>query len=177
MKKQNSSTIRQLSSYSLKQLLDNRRSFVLKVVQPSLEGLMDGSVSTLAPIFAAVFATQKPHVGFVVGLSAAVGAGISMAFAEALSDTGVETGRGHPIFRGAIVGLMTFLGGILHTLPFLISNVNTALYLAYGVVVFELIVISYIRYRFFQLNFIKSAFQVIVGGVLVFLSGVVIGNG
>lgn len=138
---------------------------------------MDGSVSTLAPIFAAVFTTQKSHIGFVVGLSAAVGAGISMAFAEALSDTGVETGRGHPIFRGAIVGLMTFLGGILHTLPFLISNLNTALYLAYGVVVFELIVISYIRYQFFQLNFVRSAFQVIVGGVLVFLSGVLIGSG
>lgn len=177
MKTQNLARRGKLFTYRLKQLLGDRHSFVLQVVQPGLEGLMDGSVSTLAPIFSAVFATHKPHVGFIVGLSAAVGAGISMAFAEALSDTGVETGRGHPIFRGVIVGLMTFLGGILHTLPFLISNLNTALYLAYSVVVFELIVISYIRYRFFQLNFIKSAFQVIVGGVLVFLSGVLIGNG
>jgi erythrin-vacuolar iron transport family protein len=177
MKKQYVSRKRKSLFYHLQQIFGDRRSLVLQVVQPGLEGLMDGSVSTLAPIFAAVFATQKPHVGFVVGLSAAVGAGISMAFAEALSDTGVETRRGHPIVRGAIVGLMTFLGGILHTLPFLITDLNTALYLAYGVVIFELIVISFIRYRFFQLNFIKSTVQVIVGGVLVFLAGVLIGNG
>ena len=153
------------------------RTFLLQVVQPGLAGLMDGSVSTLAPIFAAVFATQRSHVGFVVGLSAAVGAGISMAFAEALSDTGEQTGRGNPIVRGAITGLMTFAGGILHTLPFLIADVTLALPLAYGVVGAELITISFIRYRFFHMNFFKSALQVIVGGALVFLAGVLIGGG
>src|SRR4051812_22316692 len=107
------------------------RAFLLKVVQPGLAGLMDGSVSTLAPIFAAAFATHSTHISFVIGLSAAVGAAISMAFAEALSDTGEHTGRGHPIVRGLIVGGMTFVGGILHTLPFLFSNITHALYVAY----------------------------------------------
>src|SRR5438874_2015268 len=109
-------------------------SFLLKVVQPGLAGLMDGSVSTLAPLFAAAFATHSPHTTFVIGVSAAVGAGISMAFAEALSDTGELTGRGHPYMRGLIIGAMTFVGGILHTLPFLLSNINAALTLAYFIV-------------------------------------------
>jgi len=151
-------------------------SFLLKVVQPALAGLMDGSVSTLAPIFAAAFATQRPHVAFVVGLSAAVGAGISMAFAEGLSDTGELTGRGHPVVRGAITGIATFIGGVLHTLPFLMSNLSAALYLAYLVVGFELIAIAFIRYRYFKMNFMLSVLQVVVGGALVFLAGVLIGS-
>src|SRR6185295_6836385 len=108
-------------------------SFILRVVQPGLIGLMDGSVSTLAPLFAAAYATGSTHIAFLIGLSAALGAGISMAFAEALSDTGEQTGRGHPVMRGAIVGVMTFVGGVLHTLPFLISNLSLALYVAYAV--------------------------------------------
>ncbi|MDB5237789.1 MAG: protein of unknown function transrane [Candidatus Kaiserbacteria bacterium] len=156
--------------------IDSERSFLLKVVQPGLAGLMDGSVSTLAPIFAAAFATGKPHVAFIVGLSAAVGAGISMAFAEALSDTGVSTGRGHPMMRGAIIGVMTFLGGILHTLPFLLSHLTAALYLAYIIVGVELVVIAYIRYHFFKMRFWLSVLQVIFGGGLVLLAGLLIGS-
>ena len=151
-------------------------SFVLKVVQPGLAGLMDGSVSTLAPIFAAAFATDNPHVAFVIGMSAAVGAGISMAFAEALSDTGKETGRGHPMVRGAIIGVMTFFGGIFHTLPFLLSNFNAALTLAFVVVGLELIAIAYIRYHFFRLSFWLSVLQVIIGGALVDGAGLLIGS-
>jgi erythrin-vacuolar iron transport family protein len=151
-------------------------AFLLKVVQPGLAGLMDGSVSTLAPIFAAAFATHESHVAFIIGVSAATGAGISMAFAEALSDTGENTGRGHPVMRGLIVGAMTFLGGILHTLPFLISKLNHALYLAYFIVGCELIAIAFIRYKYFKLSFWLSVVQVIFGGALVFLAGFLIGN-
>src|SRR5579863_4133344 len=129
---------------------DNK--FVLQTVQPGLAGLMDGSVSTLAPIFAAAFATHKPHVAFLIGMSAAVGAGISMAFAEALSDTGELTGRGKPFRRGVIIGIMTFLGGVFHTLPFLSTNIHTALVLAYLVVGIELMLIAYIRYRYFAMR-------------------------
>ena len=114
-------------------------TFVLQTVQPGLAGLMDGSVSTLAPIFAVAFATHKPHFAFLTGIAAAVGAGISMAFAEALSDDGKLTGRGHPFRRGVIIGLMTFLGGIFHTLPFLSSDLHTALIIAYLVVAAELL--------------------------------------
>jgi erythrin-vacuolar iron transport family protein len=151
-------------------------AFLLKVVQPALAGLMDGSVSTLAPIFAAAFATHASHVAFLIGVSAATGAGISMAFAEALSDTGEDTGRGHPVARGAIVGGMTFIGGIMHTLPFLISNLNHALDLAYLIVGLELIAIAYIRYRYFKLNFFFSIVQVVFGGALVLLAGFLIGS-
>src|SRR5882724_7059673 len=147
------------------------RNFLLQVVQPGLAGLMDGSVSTLAPIFAAAFATKDSHIAFLIGLSAATGAGISMAFAEALSDTGEETGRGHPFMRGAIVGVMTFIGGILHTLPFLISHLATALYLAYLVVGIELVSIAYIRYHFFKMRFWLSVVQVVFGGALVLGAG------
>jgi VIT1/CCC1 family predicted Fe2+/Mn2+ transporter len=150
--------------------------FILQTVQPGLAGLMDGSVSTLAPIFAAAFATKNPHIAFVIGISAAVGAGISMAFAEALSDTGELTGRGHPVRRGIIIGLMTFLGGIFHTIPFLISNINVALTVAYLVVGIELITIAYIRYYYFQMKFWLSVLQVVVGGGLVFLAGILIGE-
>ena len=153
---------------------DNK--FVLQTVQPGLAGLMDGSVSTLAPIFAAAFATRKPHVAFLVGVSAAVGAGISMAFAEGLSDDGVLTGRGHPFRRGVIIGVMTFLGGIFHTLPFLLTSFHTALVLASMVVGLELMAISYIRYHFFQMPFWKSIAMVMFGGGIVFAAGILIGS-
>src|SRR3954470_7317483 len=150
--------------------------FVRQTVQPGLAGLMDGSVSTLAPIFAAAFATHKPHIAFVVGLSAAVGAGISMAFAEGLSDDGKLTGRGHPFRRGVIIGAMTFLGGIFHTLPFLASTLHTALIIAYLVVAIELFTIAYIRYHYFAMRFWLSVVQVVIGGGLVFAAGILIGT-
>lgn len=153
---------------------DNK--FVLQTVQPGLAGLMDGSVSTLAPIFAVAFATHKPHYAFVTGIAAAVGAGISMAFAEALSDDGVLTGRGHPFRRGVIIGAMTFLGGIFHTLPFLFSSLHLALIVAYLVVAAELFTIAYIRFRYFQMKFWLSVAQVVVGGALVFAAGILIGS-
>jgi VIT1/CCC1 family predicted Fe2+/Mn2+ transporter len=152
------------------------KNFVLKVVQPGLIGLMDGSVSTLAPLFATAFATREPRIAFLVGLAAAVGAAISMGFSEGLSDDGSLTGRGHPLVRGTITGVATFVGGILHTLPFLLPHVNLALYVAFGVVGFELLAISFIRYRFFSMSFWMSSLQVILGGALVFASGVLIGN-
>lgn len=152
------------------------RKFLLQVVQPSLVGLMDGSISTLAPLFAAAFATGQSHVAFLVGISAAVGAAISMAFAEALSDTGEHTGRGHPFLRGVIVGVTTLIGGILHTLPFLISHLDAALYLAYAIVGVELIAIAYIRFHYFKLSFWLSIVQVIFGGGLVFAAGLLIGH-
>jgi erythrin-vacuolar iron transport family protein len=152
------------------------RSFLLRVVQPALVGLIDGSVSTLAPLFAAAFASGNSHIAFLVGTAAAIGAGISMAFAEGLSDTGEHTGRGHPFIRGSIVGVMTFVGGILHTLPFLIPNLDVALLLAYIVVGLELISIGYIRYHFFKLSFWLSVAQVIFGGALVLLAGIFIGS-
>jgi VIT1/CCC1 family predicted Fe2+/Mn2+ transporter len=155
---------------------ERERDFLLRVVQPGLAGLMDGSVSTLAPIFATAFATNSTHTVFLVGLAAAVGAGISMAFSEALSDTGELTGRGNPVLRGLITGFMTFLGGLGHTLPFLIPHRATALTVAYAVVGVELLIIAYIRYRFFKMNFFLSCLQVIVGGTLVFFAGVKIGS-
>ncbi len=155
----------------------NEKSFVLQVVQPGLSGLMDGSVSTLAPIFATAFATHSSHTVFLIGAASAVGAGISMAFSEGLSDDGSLTGRGKPLVRGVITGFMTFLGGFLHTLPFLLSNVHAALRLAYLLVGIELIVISWIRYRYMKTSFALSYLQVIVGGGLVFAAGVLIGQG
>ena len=157
------------------QRTDEQR-FVLRVVQPGLAGLMDGSVSTLAPLFATAFATHNTLTTFLVGLAAAVGAGISMAFSEALSDTGELTGRGNPVKRGSITGAMTFLGGVGHTLPFLLGSYHLALTVAFVVVGIELVVIAYIRYRYFSMNFFMSALQVIVGGLLVFGAGVLIGS-
>ena len=154
----------------------HEQSYLLKVVQPALLGLMDGSISTLAPLFASAFATRSPHIAFLVGAAAAVGAGISMGFAEALSDTGKLTGRGRPAIRGTITGVATLIGGLLHTLPFLIPSLNLALAIAYLVVGIELIVIAIIRYRYFKMNFWLSILQVIVGGGLVFLFGIWIGN-
>ena len=152
------------------------RERVLRIVQPALAGMMDGSVSTLAPLFATALATRDPHTTFLVGLAAALGAGISMAFAEALSDDGSITGRGNPWLRGLIEGLATFTGGIGHTLPFLLPHVRTALSAASAVVVCELLVISWLRFRFFKMPLVRSALQVIVGGALVFASGVFIGS-
>jgi VIT1/CCC1 family predicted Fe2+/Mn2+ transporter len=157
-------------------LVHNDQSFVLRVVQPGLAGLMIGSVSTLAPIFATAFATHNSHTVFLIGAASAVGAGISMAFSEGLSDDGELTGRGNPVFRGLVTGLMTFVGGFLHTLPFLIPNVQTALTWAYGVVGVELVVIALIRHKYFKTSFALSCLQVIVGGGLVFAAGVLIGR-
>jgi len=154
----------------------SRRLFVLQIVQPGLAGLMDGSVSTLAPLFAAAFATHTSHDAFLVGLAASVGAGISMGFAEALSDDGSLTGRGHPWVRGLVCGLMTTAGGIGHTLPFLIPSFHLAFSAAVIVVAIELAAISYIRHRYMDSPFLIAAFQVVVGGVLVFLAGVLIGS-
>lgn len=158
----------------------HRRLFVLQVVQPGLAGLMDGSVSTLAPLFAAAFSAVVGGGGhwlpFKVGLAASIGAGISMGFAEALSDDGSLTGRGRPLIRGIVCGLMTCAGGLGHTLPYLIPNIHLANYVAYGVVAIELLAISYIRNRFMDTPFLSAAFQVIVGGVLVFLAGILIGS-
>src|SRR5215470_12845829 len=151
-----------------------RRLFVLQIVQPGLAGLMDGSVSTLAPVFAAAFATQKSWDAFLVGLAASVGAGISMGFAESLSDDGSLTGRGYPWLRGIITGLMTTTGGIGHTLPFLFSDFRLATSVAIVVVATELCAISYIRHRYMDTPFLAAAFQVVVGGVLVFVSGILI---
>jgi rubrerythrin len=153
-----------------------RRLFVLQIVQPGLAGLMDGSVSTLAPVFAAAFATKSSHDAFVVGLAASVGAGISMAFAEALSDDGSLTGRGRPYLRGAVTGGMTMAGGIGHTLPFLLADFRLAMIAAIVIVVAELGAISFIRHRYMDTPFLAAAFQVVVGGVLVFLAGILIGS-
>jgi rubrerythrin len=154
----------------------NRRLFVLQIVQPGLSGLMDGSVSTLAPVFAAAFATHDSHAAFLVGLAASLGAGISMGFAEALSDDGSLTGRGKPLLRGIVCGLMTTAGGIGHSLPYLIPNFRTATALAVLVVAIELLVISWIRKRYMDTPFLRAAFQVVVGGVCVFLVGILIGS-
>ena len=153
-----------------------RQLFVLQVVQPGLAGLMDGSVSTLAPLFASAFATRNSWNAFLVGMAAAVGAGISMGFAEALSDDGSLTGRGRPLLRGVICGLMTFLGGVGHALPYLIPSFVTATVIATIVVAVELFTIAWIRNRYMDTPFLAAAFQVVVGGVLVFLSGIVIGS-
>lgn len=154
----------------------DRRLFLLQVVQPGLAGLMDGSVSTLAPLFAAAFATRDSWDAFLVGMAASIGAGISMGFAEALSDDGSLTGRGRPWMRGFICGVMTTAGGIGHTLPYLISDFGVATSVAAAVVVLELGAISYIRFRYMDTPFLSAAFQVVVGGVLVFLTGILIGS-
>src|SRR5438067_13930638 len=155
---------------------ESSNRFLLQVVQPGLAGLMDGSVSTLAPIFATAFATHHPFTAFLVGMAAATGAGISMAFSEALSDNGELTGRGSPVVRGAITGIMTFFGGSLHTLPFLIINLHVALLVAYFVVTFELLVIAAIRHRYFGTNWGLSILQVVGGGALVFAAALIFGN-
>jgi rubrerythrin len=152
-----------------------KKIFALQIIQPGLAGLMDGSVSTLAPLFAAAFATKDSGKTFLVGLAASLGAGISMGFAEALSDDGTLTGRGHPWMRGLVCGLMTGLGGLGHTLPYLIGNVHTATAIAIGVVVVELSVISWVRHRFMDSSLASAFLQVGLGGALVFLVGMLIG--
>ena len=152
------------------------QSFILQKIQPALLGLMDGSVSTLAPIFATAGLTGKPLDAFYVGLAASIGAGISMGLAEALSDDGVVSGRGKPLSRGVITGLATILGGMLHTLPFLLPDLKTALTLAYVVVVFELIVIAFIKYRYMRSPLAQTVLQVVIGGGVVFGVGVWLGR-
>jgi len=153
-----------------------KRTFVLQVVQPGLAGLMDGSVSTLAPVFAAAFATKNSWDAFLVGMAASLGAGISMGFAEALSDDGALSGRGQPWVRGSVCGLMTTLGGIGHTLPFLIPNFYLATGVAVVVVAVELAVISWIRHHYMDTPLLSAVFQVVLGGVLVFITGILIGS-
>jgi erythrin-vacuolar iron transport family protein len=153
-----------------------RQLFLLQVVQPGLVGLMDGSVSTLAPVFAAAFATRNTWDAFLVGMAASVGAGISMGFAEALSDDGSLTGRGHPLVRGLICGAMTALGGVGHTLPFLIPSFRSALAVAFVIVLVELAVITWIRHRYMDTPTVSAAMQVALGGALVFATGVLIGS-
>lgn len=160
-----------------KEDLHARQQFVLQYIQPGLAGLMDGSVSTLAPIFAAALSTHNSFSAFLVGAAAALGAGISMGFAEALSDDGSLTGRGTPYVRGTITGVMTCLGGLGHTLPFLIPNLHLALAIAIIVVIIELIAISWVRWRFMDTSPIRATLQVALGGALVFATGVLIGVG
>lgn len=155
---------------------DTSHQFLLRVVQPGLAGLMDGSVSTLAPIFATAFATHNSFFAFLVGMASATGAGISMAFSEGLSDDGELTGRGSPVVRGTITGLMTFLGGSLHTLPFLITQLRLALVLAYVVVAIELVAIAAIRHRYFKTQWLRSIVQVVGSGILVFTAALIFGN-
>jgi hypothetical protein len=165
-------------TYSPKEekVAEEDQSFLLQIIQPGLVGLMDGSVSTLAPIFAVAFATHQPFTAFLVGMASALGAGISMAFAEGLSDDGDLTGRGSPLIRGGVTGLMTFLSGAGHALPFLIPNLTLALYVAYGVVAVELLFIAGIRYKYFKTKLWLSLVQVVGGGLLVFLVALLLGN-
>lgn len=158
------------------QITEERHTFVIQKVQPALLGLMDGSVSTLAPLFATAGLTGQPMKAFYVGLAASLGAGISMGLAEALSDDGKVTGRGLPLTRGLITGLATAFGGMLHTLPFLIPNIHLALHVAYFVVVFELLAISFIRYKFMATPLPKTILQVIIGGGIVFAVGIWLGG-
>ena len=153
-----------------------RRNLMLRYIQPGLSGLMDGSVSTLAPLFAAAFATHDTWARFLVGLAAAIGAGISMAFAEAMSDDGSLTGRGSPWLRGGVTGAMTAIGGLGHTLPYLIPNFHVATALAFLVVAIELLVIAWVRKRFMEASFGLAILQVVVGGLLVFATGILIGS-
>ena len=141
--------------------------FLLQRVQPAMTGLIDGSLSTLAPIFAVALATHEPHVAFYAGLATAIGAAISMAFSEGLSDTGEFTGRGNPFVRGSITGGGTFLGGILHTLPFLIPHYRVAIISAIVVVGFELVVLAWLRWRYFEVSFVRALATVTLGGVVI----------
>jgi VIT1/CCC1 family predicted Fe2+/Mn2+ transporter len=155
---------------------NSRRDFVLHVVQPGLAGLMDGSVSSLAPLFASAIATRDTRTAFLVGMATAVGAGISMAFAEALSDDGRVSGRGSPWLRGVVCGGMTLLGGVGHTIPFLIDDFRLAMLVATAVVVVELAVIAWVRHRYMETPLVKAALQIVLGGVVVFLAGIAIGS-
>src|SRR5205809_7757548 len=144
--------------------MTDRQTFLLQRVQPAMIGLIDGSLSTLAPIFSVAIVTHKPHYAFIAGVATAIGAGISMAFSEGLSDTGELTGRGNPVSRGAITGVGTFIGGILHTLPFLIPHYEAALVSAIAVVGLELLVLAWLRWRFFEVGFVKALATVTLAG-------------
>jgi erythrin-vacuolar iron transport family protein len=154
----------------------DEHTFLLQRVQPAMVGLIDGSLSTLAPIFAVALATHRPHYAFFAGLATAIGAGVSMAFSEGLSDTGELTGRGNPFVRGGITGVGTFLGGILHTLPFLIPHYRVALIFAIVVVAFELIMLAFLRWRFFEDSFIKALGSVTLGGIIIAAISAALGN-
>jgi erythrin-vacuolar iron transport family protein len=154
-----------------------KRLFVLQIVQPGLAGLIDGSISTLAPIFAAAFATHNTHDAFLVGLAASVGAGISMGLTEALSDDGEITGRGRPWIRGVVCGVMTAIGGLGHTLPYLIKDFWTATAIAGVIVAFELAAIAYVRWKYMETPFTSALIQVVIGGTLALLVGIKIGGG
>ena len=155
--------------------MSHDHSYLLQRVQPAMVGLIDGSLSTLAPIFGIVFYTHQPHTAFIAGLSTSFGAAISMAFSEGLSDTGELTGRGSPMQRGAITGVGTFLGGILHTLPFLIPNYPAAVVAAVIVVAFELVTLAILRWRFFETSFVRSLLAVSIGGAVIAVVGALIG--
>jgi len=156
--------------------VSDENSFLLQRVQPAMVGLIDGSLSTLAPIFGIVFYTHRPHTAFIAGLATSIGAAISMAFSEGLSDTGELTGRGSPVGRGTITGAGTFVGGILHTLPFLITNYHAAVVAAVTVVAFELVGLAVIRWKFFETGFIRSLLAVSIGGAVIAVVGALIGS-
>ena len=147
--------------------MTDRQAFLLQRVQPAMVGLIDGSLSTLAPIFSVAVVTHKPHYAFIAGVATAIGAGISMAFSEGLSDTGELTGRGSPMMRGTITGVGTFIGGILHTLPFLIPHYLVAIWTAVAVVAAELLVLAWARWRFFEVGFIRALASVTLGGIII----------
>lgn len=156
--------------------MSEEHHFLLQRVQPAMVGLIDGSLSTLAPIFGIAFYTHRPHTAFIAGLATSIGAAISMAFSEGLSDTGELTGRGNPAVRGSITGVGTFLGGILHTLPFLITNYHVAVVAAAIVVGFELVALAVIRWKFFDTGFLKSLLAISVGGAVIAVVGALIGS-
>src|SRR3954451_715591 len=156
--------------------MSDEHHFLLQRVQPAMVGLIDGSLSTLAPIFGIAFYTKEPHTAFIAGLATSIGAAISMAFSEGLSDTGEITGRGTPMTRGAITGVGTFLGGILHTLPFLIPNYHAAVIAAAIVVAFELVMLAVIRWKFFQTGFVRSLAAHSLGGAVIAIVGALIGS-
>jgi VIT1/CCC1 family predicted Fe2+/Mn2+ transporter len=156
--------------------VDAKRELILQRIQPGLEGLMDGSVSSLAPLFAAAFSTKNNHTTFLVGLAVAVGAGISMAFSEALSDDGKLSGRGNPVSRGVICGLMTFVGAAGHALPFLLASWQAAMTVAIVVVVIELFVIAWVRHTYMETPLWKAVGQIVIGGIVVFIAGILIGQ-
>src|SRR5215212_925700 len=165
-----------LQSFATLYRVTDRQRFLLQRIQPAMIGLIDGSLSTLAPIFSVALVSHKPHYAFVAGLATSIGAGISMAYSEGLSDTGELTGRGSPIVRGSITGVGTFLGGILHTLPFLIPQYHTAVVAAGIIVGFELIALAAIRWRFFETSFLKSLGYVTFGGAVIAVVGATIGS-
>jgi VIT1/CCC1 family predicted Fe2+/Mn2+ transporter len=156
--------------------MSDEHHFLLQRVQPAMVGLIDGSLSTLAPIFGIAFYTHQPHTAFIAGLATSIGAAISMAFSEGLSDTGELTGRGNPVVRGTITGVGTFLGGILHTLPFLIPHYHAAVVAAAVVVAFELVGLAVLRWRFFGTSFLKSLLAVSVAGAVIAVVGALIGS-